>query len=304
MKLFAGSSHLKLAQDIADCLEQPLGNVRRFSFTDGERGIDVRESVLGEDVFVVQTGSWPVNDHLMELLIMIDAFRRAGANSITAVVPWLPYSRKDKKDHRQDPITARLVADMLQTAGVSRVLALDLHADALEGFFRVPVINIKPFDLYAQYLEQQNIDTSQLVVVAPDMGGAKRARRFAERLGAHVVILEKMRQHNSPDSEIMTMIGNVEGKKAMVIDDMTSTGGTLINTAAYLKIRGAVEVDTCVSHAVLADDAHELIANSKIDHFITTDSVPIPEEKRTFNDRMKILSLAPLVAQEIQVLMR
>lgn len=298
MKIFTGSSNPELAQAIAHKMNLSLGDIKRFTFTDGERAIDLRESVLREDVFLIQTGSHPVNDHLMEILIMIDACKRAGARSITAIIPWLPYSRKDKKDHRQDPITGKLVADMLETAGIDRLIALDLHADAIEGFFHVPVINLKAFDLFAKHLEDQQIDTSELVVVAPDMGGAKRARRFAERLSAHVVILEKMRQHNSPDTEIMTMIGDVHNKHAIVIDDMTSSGGTLINTAAFLKSRGARRVDTCISHAILAEQAPERIQASQIDSLITTNSVPIPTEKMA--DNFTILSIADLIAEEIK----
>ncbi|HNT29974.1 MAG TPA: ribose-phosphate diphosphokinase [bacterium] len=298
MKLFSGSSNPQLAEQIAQELQQPLGAVKLLRFSDGEIGVALEEPILRRDVFVIQSCSVPTNDHLMELLIMIDAFRRGGARSITAVVPWLAYSRKEKKDNPQDPISGKLVANLLETAGIDRLIALDLHADAVEGFFDVPVINLSAVSLFAEAL--QGIDHENTVVVAPDMGGAKRARRLAKELEVPVVILEKIRPHNSPHTEVVSMIGDVSDKRAIIVDDIISTGSTLINAANILKDRGANRVDVCITHPILAEDASAMIKQSRIDRFITTDSIPIPEVKRF--DQLQIVSVASLISREISKL--
>ncbi len=296
MKFFSGSSNPELSSSIARHLGCELGKVELLQFSDGEIGVNFKESVLRKDVFLVQSCSIPPNDHLMELLIMVDACRRGGARSITAVVPWLAYSRKEKKDHRYDAISGKLVANLLETAGINRLITLDLHADAVEGFFDVPVVNLSAVDLFAKGLDA--VDTTDTVVVAPDMGGAKRARRLAQALEVPVVILEKIRPHNSPDTEVVSMIGDVTGKRAIIIDDIASTGGTLVNAAKILKERGAKHVDVCITHAIFSDDACQRIEKSHIDHFMITDTIPLRPGASI--SQLKILSVAGMIAEEIK----
>lgn len=298
MMLFPGSSNPKLAREIAKSLEANPGTASILRYSDGEIGVKIDDSFLGRNVYVIQTGAPPINDMLMELLIMVDAFKRGGSRSVTAVVPYLPYSRKEKKDVRQDPISGRLVANLLETAGIDALIALDLHADALEGFFNVPVVNLSPVELFAERLGK--LDLNNTVVVAPDMGGAKRARRLARALEVPVVILEKIRPHDSPESEIMTMIGDVSGKNAVIIDDIVSTGGTLVNAAALLRERGARDIHVCISHALFSDTAPQRIADSAIDRMYITDSLPLSDSVKI--DKLEVVPIAGLIAEEIAAL--
>jgi ribose-phosphate pyrophosphokinase len=296
MKLFAGRSNPELAERLAEQLNVLLSKVDVFEFADGDTGIDVQDDILNEDVFFLQTLSKPVNDHLMEILLFADAMKRGGAASVTAVVPWLAYSRKERRDHRRDPIAARLVSDLLQTAGVQRLITLDLHTTAIEGFFNIPVINCSAVDLFSE--EVRRLGREDVVVVSPDMGGAKRARQLAALLEAQVVILEKYRPLHHPDVEVLTVIGDVTDKDAVIVDDIVSTGGTLTNAAEVLKKRGAKTVDVCVSHAVFAGDAADRLSRISIDKFFVTDSFPISISKQF--EQMEILSIAGLLAREIR----
>jgi ribose-phosphate pyrophosphokinase len=296
MKLFAGRSNLKLAERLADELGLRLSQLDIFEFSDGDTGIDVKEEVMHEDVFFLQTLCRPVNDHLMELLLFADAMKRGAARSVTAVVPWLAYSRKEKRDHRRDPISARLLSNLIEAAGVDRLITLDLHAVAIEGFFNIPVVNCSAAELFVN--EIKALGRQDVVVVAPDMGGAKRARQLAALLDAPVVILEKYRPPNDPNTEVLTIIGDVEGKSAVIIDDIISTGGTLVNAAEVLKSKGAKTIDVCISHAVLAGNATEKLADSAVDTFFFTDSFPIAPDKVI--DRIKIMSIAGILAKEVK----
>ncbi len=299
MKFFAGSSSPKLASSIAHELRTMQGGAELIQFTDGEISVKIIDHVRRRDVYVLQTFNEPVNDKIMELLIMIDAFRRSSPRSITAIIPYLAYSRKEKKDTRHDPISGKLIANLLQQAGITGLITTDLHADAIEGFFDVPVINLSASTLFSDHLRPK-LDISNTVVVAPDMGGAKRARKFARELEVPVVILEKVRPHNSPDSEIVTMIGDVEGKHAIIIDDIVSTGGTLVNAAKLIKERGAKQVDVCITHALLCGSAVDKIQNSVIQTMYITDSVPVPSAKML--DKFEILSIDKMIACEINEL--
>jgi ribose-phosphate pyrophosphokinase len=232
----------------------------------------------------------------MEILLFADAMKRGGAASITAALPWLAYSRKERREHRRDPIAARLVSDLLQTAGVQRLITLDLHTTAIEGFFNIPVINCSAVDLFSE--EVKRLGREDVVVVSPDMGGAKRARQLAALLETQVVILEKYRLPHHPDAEVLTVIGDVTDKNAVIVDDIVSTGGTLTNAVEVLKKRGAKSIDVCVSHAVLAGDAAGRLSQISIDKFFFTDSFPIPSSKRF--EQMEILSIAGLLAREIR----
>lgn len=295
MKLFAGRSNPGLAQQLTDELGASLGELDIYEFADGDTGINVREDILHEDVFFMQTLSKPVNDHLMEILLFADAMKRGGAASITGVIPWLAYSRKEKRDHRRDPISARLISDLLETAGLQRLITLDLHSIAIEGFFNIPVINCSARELFAQKIKE--LGREDMVAVAPDMGGAKRARQLAVLLDAPVVILEKYRPPNDPETEVLAMIGDVADKSVVIVDDIVSTGGTLINAVEVLKNRGAKTVDICVSHAVLAGDAAKNLSRSSIDTLLVTNSFPIPTSKQI--PQMEIISIAGVLAREI-----
>lgn len=296
MKLFAGRSNPELAKRLAKELSVPLGELDIFQFPDGDTGIDVREEILHEEVFFLQTLSKPVNDHLMEILLFADAMKRGGAASITGVIPWLAYSRKEKRDHRRDPISAKLISDLLEMAGLQRLITLDLHSIAIEGFFNVPVANCSAAELFSQKIKE--LGRESVVAVAPDMGGAKRARQLAALIDAPVVILEKYRPPNDPDTEVLTIIGDVADKAAIIVDDIVSTGGTLINAIEVLKKKGARTVDICVSHAVLAGDAAEKLSRSGLDTIFVTDSFPVPSSKQIA--QMEIISIAKLLAREIK----
>lgn len=296
MLLFSGTSNPKLAESIADEVSARFGKIEHLRFSDGEIGMRITDSFLRKHVYAVQSGGDNVNDSLIELLLMIDAFRRGAAKSVTAVIPYLPYSRKEKKDTRQDPISGKLVANLLQTAGIDALISVDLHSDAIEGFFDVPVVNISPVALFARHLRK--IDLANTVIVTPDMGGAKRARSFARELEVPVVILEKIRPHNSPETEVMTMIGDVSSKEAVIVDDIISTGGTLINAAELIRERGAKKIHVCITHPLLCDNAVARIEASSIDTLFVTDTVAIPKEK--LSKKIKVISIASLIATEIQ----
>jgi ribose-phosphate pyrophosphokinase len=296
LTLVSGSSNPGLAQRIADNLECELGRVTLKRFANGETYCRYDESIRGADMFIVQTACDPIDTHLMELLIMIDAARLASAKRITAVIPWYFYARQDKKARPREPITARLVADLLQTAGADRVLTMDLHAGQVQGFFKIPVDHMTAVPLFAQYVRDLNLD-APLAAVSPDTGRAKLAGYFAEMISGDLVILNKVRPaHNQ--AKVSTVIGDVEGKVAVMADDVVDTAGTLVAGAAALKEAGAVKVYACATHGLFNGPALERIADSAIDKLIVTDTVPV--DPLTKPDNVEVLSVAGILAETIR----
>ena len=295
LKVFTGNGHPELAQSVCEYLDIPLGQAEVFKFANDNSFVQIRENIRQRDVFIIQPTCYPVNDNLMELLIMIDAFKRASAGRITAVVPYYGYGRTDKKDQPRVPITARLVADLLTAAGADRLLTVDLHAGQIQGFFNIPVDELTTLPLMGQHFADKELQ--DLVVVAVDIGISKKARDMAERLGAPLAIIEKRRTGNNDKNETMNVIGDVEGKIALTFDDEIDTGGTIVNAAKALSEQGVKEVYACVTHPVLSRNAAELMANSKFKEVVVTDTIPISPEKR--NGKFTVLSVAPLLGEAI-----
>jgi len=295
LKVFTGNGHPELAQSVCEYLDIPLGQAEVFKFANDNSFVQIRENIRQRDVFIIQPTCYPVNDNLMELLIMIDAFKRASAGRITAVVPYYGYGRTDKKDQPRVPITARLVADLLTAAGADRLLTVDLHAGQIQGFFNIPVDELTTLPLMGQHFADKELQ--DLVVVAVDIGISKKARDMAERLGAPLAIIEKRRTGNNDKNETMNVIGDVEGKIALTFDDEIDTGGTIVNAAKVLSEQGVKEVYACVTHPVLSRNAAELMANSKFKEVVVTDTIPISTEKR--NGKFTVLSVAPLLGEAI-----
>lgn len=298
IKIFTGNSHNKLAQDIADILGVPVGKSKVSTFSDGEISVDINETVRGTDVFLVQSTCSPVNNNLMELLIMIDAFKRASAGRITAVMPYYGYARQDRKAKSRDPITAKLVADLLTAAGANRVLTMDLHAAQIQGYFNIPVDHLLGGPLLADYFISKGLeDKDDVVVVSPDLGSVTRARKFADNLHAPIAIIDK-RRPKANVSEIMNIIGEVEGKKCILIDDMIDTAGTITNAANALKDLGAKNVYACCTHGVLSGPAMERINKSAIEELVMLNTIPLDEEKNS--PKIRSISVAPLFAEAIR----
>ncbi|SEF79468.1 ribose-phosphate pyrophosphokinase [Caloramator fervidus] len=297
IKIFTGNSHPELAKEIADILGVPMGNAVVGRFSDGEISVDINETVRGSDVFVVQSTCAPVNDNLMELLIMIDAFKRASAGRITAVIPYYGYARQDRKAKARDPITAKLVADILTAAGADRVLTMDLHAPQIQGYFNIPVDHLLGVPILAKYYKEKNFNEDEVVVVSPDLGSVTRARKFADRLHAPIAIIDK-RRPKANVSEIMNVIGDVKDKYVILVDDMIDTAGTITNAANTLKDMGAKEVFACCTHAVLSGPAVERIEKSAIKELVVLNTIPLPPEKQL--DKIKVLSVAPIFAEAIR----
>jgi ribose-phosphate pyrophosphokinase len=297
LKIFCGNASKELAQKIADKLMIPMGksNVRKFS--DGETGAAIGETVRGNDVFVIQSTSNPCNDNLMELLIMIDALKRASAGRITAVMPYYGYARQDRKVQARDPITAKLVADIITTAGADRVLTMDLHAAQIQGFFNIPVDHLLGIPVLAAYYQKKEFDKSKTVVVSPDLGSVTRTRNFAKKLGIPLGIIDK-RRPEANKAEVMNVIGDVEGKTVIMLDDMVDTAGTIVNAAEALNKLGATDIYVCATHPILSGGATEKIKHSSITEFVFTDTIPIPQEKMA--DNIKVLSIANIFAQAIE----
>ncbi len=294
--LVAGRSNPDLAQRIAERLGSSLANVTLKTFANGETYCRYEDSIRGADVFIIQTASLPVDAHLMELLIMVNAAKLASAKRITAVVPWYFYVRQDKKSRPREPITAKLVADLLQTAGVDRVLTMDLHAGQVQGFFEIPVDHMTAVPMFAQYVRDMGV-TVPLAAVSPDTGRAKMAGKFAEMIGGDLVILNKVRpEHN--EARVSTVIGDVEGRVAVMTDDVIDTAGTLVAGARALKEAGAVAVYACATHGLFNGPALERIAESEIDRLIVTDTVPIDPLSRP--DNVEVLSVAGILAETIR----
>ena len=299
IKIFACNSNKNVAQGIAGCLGIPLGKSDCSKFSDGEIAVSLHESVRGSDCFIVQSTCDPVNDNLMELLIMIDAMRRASAARITAVMPYFGYARQDRKSKPRDPISAKLCADLITTAGADRVLTMDLHANQIQGFFNIPVDHILGVPLLAAYMKEKIGDNSdEFIVVSPDLGSVTRARNFANKIGCGLAIIDKRRQRANV-SEVMNIIGDVKGKKVVLVDDMIDTAGTLCNAAAAIVEKGgATDVYACATHAVLSGPAKERLKDSVINELVFLDTVPISEEKML--DKFTVLPVAPIFAEAIE----
>ncbi|MBK8000346.1 MAG: ribose-phosphate pyrophosphokinase [Verrucomicrobia bacterium] len=294
MKIFSGNSNLPLARSIAASIGIELGKCSVSAFPDGETFVKIDENVRGEDVFVVQSSSPPTNHHLMEMFIMIDALRRASASRITAVLPFYGYARQDRKDQPRVPITAKLVANLIVAAGANRVLAVDLHAQQIQGFFDIPVDHLYASPVMFEYLKAKKLN--DLVVVSPDVGGLKMAHAYSQVLDASLAIVAKRRK-SATEVESVAVIGEIRGKNVLMVDDLTETAGTLTNAAALLRKRGAKKIFACVSHAILSDLGIERLRKSKIDELITTDTVLRPAI-----DGVKIttLSVAGLLGEAIK----
>ncbi|WP_077329947.1 ribose-phosphate diphosphokinase [Virgibacillus siamensis] len=294
LKVLSLNSNRKLAEDIASHIGTTLGECTVSAFSDGEIQINIEESVRGCDVYVVQSTCSPVNTHIMELLIMIDALKRASARSINIVMPYYGYARQDRKARSREPITSKLIADLLETAGANRVITLDLHAPQIQGFFDVPIDHLQGVPILSDYFEAKNFD--DVVVVSPDHGGVTRARKMADRLKAPIGIIDKRRPRPNV-AEVMNIVGNIEGKTAILIDDIIDTAGTITLAANALIENGAKEVYACCTHPVLSGPAIDRINDSKIKELIITNSIPLPEEKQS--DKIKTLSVAPLIGEAI-----
>ena len=291
-KIFAGSSSVDFAQEICKTLDVPVAKADVKRFSDGEISVQIAESVRGRDVFIVQSTGAPSNDNLMELLIMTDALRRSSASSITAVVPYYGYARQDRKAAPRVPITARLVADMYETAGIDRVVTIDLHAGQIQGFFNIPVDNLYGSIIFKEYVQSKNFKNP--VVASPDIGGVARARYFAKQLGLEMVIVDKRRE-KANESEVMNIIGDVEGKDIIIVDDMVDTAGTMVKAAAALKAKGATSVMAIATHGVLSGKAYSNLDNDALDELCISDTlVTKPHESIT------VLSVAPLFAEVIR----
>jgi len=296
LMLFSGRSNPELAEKIAEKLNVSLGEVELKTFANGETYVRYDDSIRGSDAFIIQSGSPPVNDHLLELLIMVQAAKLASAKRITAVVPWYPYSRQDKKSRPREPITARLVADFLEAAGVDRVLTMDLHAGQIQGFFNVPVDHMTALPLFATYFRDKGLFGENVVAVSPDPGRAKMARRFGQMLEADLAIMNKVRPEHDT-AEVSEVIGNVDGKVAIMSDDIIVTGGTLIAGAKALKEAGATEVYACATHGLFPGNAFEKITASELSEVTVTDTVPIDKLNRP--EKIRDVSVSKLLAETI-----
>jgi ribose-phosphate pyrophosphokinase len=296
LKVFSGNAHVGLAGEICAALGVPLGKAEVGRFPDGEVRLQILENVRGADVFVVQPTCRPVNDSLVELLIMLDAFRRASANRITAVIPFYGYARQDRKDRPRVPISSKLVADLLTSAGANRVLTMDLHAGQIQGYFNIPVDHLYATPVTVAYFRKLKLRSP--VVVSPDPGGVERARAFAKRIDGRLAIIDKRRE-DAKTVEVMNVIGDVKGKTCLVVDDMIDTGGTLVRGAQALLDNGACDVYACCTHGVFASNAVEQVCQSSLKQLVTTNSIPLTPEGETCR-KIKVLSVAKLFADAIR----
>ena len=295
LRIFTGNANPDLAREIAAYLGTTVGDSVVNRFNNGEIQVMINESVRGKDIFIVQPTCGPiVNDNVMELLIMADAFKRASANHITAVIPYYGYARQDRKARGREPITAKLMADLLETAGITRVVTIDLHAAQIQGFFNIPFDHMPGGPLLAEYIKEKKLDN--MVVVSPDLGGVSRARGFAEMLNAPMAIIDKRRPEPGV-AEVMNLIGNVEGKNCIMVDDMVDTAGSLNEGARALKKFGANEIYACCTHPILTDPALSRIAQSDITELVVTNTIPLAPSKK--HPKIKVLSIAPILAETI-----
>ncbi|GGE21833.1 ribose-phosphate pyrophosphokinase [Marinithermofilum abyssi] len=294
LHVFSCNSNPELAKAIADHIGVPLGDAEVGKFSDGEIHVKLNESVRGSDVYVIQSTCHPVNQHLMELLVMVDALKRASARTINVVIPYYGYARQDRKTRARDPITSKLVANLIETAGTDRVITMDLHAQQIQGFFDIPVDHLLGVPILGEYFKKKNLD--DVVVVSPDHGGVIRARKLAERLESPIAIIDKRRPEPNV-AEVMNIIGDVKGRRAIIIDDIIDTAGTITLAANALLDYGAKEVYACCTHPVFSGPAIQRIKESKIKEMVVTNTIPLGEEKQL--DKIKILSVAPLIGEAI-----
>ncbi|RTZ60275.1 MAG: ribose-phosphate pyrophosphokinase [Gammaproteobacteria bacterium] len=292
--LIGGSSHPTLNKQISEILGIPLTDTLVTRFSDGEIRVQINESVREKRVFVIQSLCHPANDNIMEALLLVDAAKRASAKEVTLVIPYYAYARQDRKDQPRVPISAKVLANLIESVGTDRIIAVDLHAEQIQGFFNIPVEHITAIPLFAEYLQNQNIE--DLVIVSPDAGGAKRASKLAKKLGAEIAIIYKMRPR--PNAvEVFDVIGNVEGKNCVIIDDIVDTAGTLVAAAEMLLSKGAKSVRACITHGVLSGPAVERINNSKLTELVITDSIPTGNKEIKIK---KVLPIAPIIAEVIR----
>ena len=296
LKVFAGTAHEQLARDVCSYLNISVGESNVFKFSNDNTFVQMRENVRQRDVFLIQPFAYPVNDRIMELLIMLDAAKRASAGRITAVIPYYAYGRTDKKDQPRVPITARLVADLLSVAGADRVLTVDLHAGQIQGFFNIPVDELTGLPLLSRYFADKALEN--VVVVAVDIGISKRARDMAAKIGAPLAIIEKRRMGNADSTESLNIIGDVAGKTAITFDDEVDTAGSLTNAVDALREAGVGDVYACCTHAVLSGPGASRVEQSSIKELVVTDTLPLPSEKR--NGKITVLSVAPLLGEAIR----
>ncbi|MCM8819345.1 MAG: ribose-phosphate pyrophosphokinase [Candidatus Omnitrophica bacterium] len=293
--IFSGNSNKKLAEDICRNLKKTLGKILVSRFRDGEIQVRIEENVRGKDVFIIQSTSHPVNEYLMELLIILDALKRASAQRITAVIPYFGYARQDRKDQPRVPITAKLVANLLTVAGANRVLTLDLHAGQIQGFFDIPLDHLYAINVFFNYFSKKNI--KNLAIGSPDVGGIKMARAYAKKFGADLAIVDKRR--NTPTStEVMHILGEIKGKNVILVDDIISTGSSLVEAAKALREAGAEKIYAAVTHGVLSDNAVEKLENSFIDLLVITNSINLPKEKQS--KKIEVVSVGKLFAEAIK----
>ncbi|MGM0501100.1 MAG: ribose-phosphate diphosphokinase [Bacillota bacterium] len=295
LKVLTGNSNPELAQKIADCLNIDLVDSTVNRFSDGEIGVEINESVRGDHVFVIQPTCPPVNENLMELLIMIDALKRASAGEITAVTPYYGYARQDRKAKARDPITAKLVSNLLSKAGIDRIVAIDLHARQIQGFFDIPVDNLLGAPLLSNYFVEKDLD--DVIVVAPDIGGVKRARDFSEKLNTSIAIIDKRRPAANV-SEVMNIIGDIKGKNVILVDDMIDTAGTITQAAQAMSDQGAKDIYATCTHPLFSGPAMSRLKESPIKELVVTDTILMPEDKEI--DKLTTLSVAPLIASAIE----
>lgn len=296
IRIFSGNANIALAKNICDNLGVALGNANVTTFSDGETRVEINENVRGMDVFIIQSTCSPVNVTCMELLIMIDALKRASADRITAVIPYYGYSRQDRKVAPRAPISAKLLADLITTAGANRVLSIDLHAGQIQGFFNIPVDNLFATPVLLEYMKKNYTDNT--VVVSPDTGGVERARAFGKRLGASLAIIDKRREGPN-EAQVMNIIGSVEGKRVIILDDMIDTAGTVVQAANALKKAGALQVSVCCTHPVLSGPALDRLEGSDIKEIIVTDTIPLTDRAKTI-DRIKVLSVSGLLSEAVR----
>ena len=302
IKLFSGTAHPEFAERISKELNVPLSDVKRYRFSDGEIGVSLNEPVRGADVFIIQPTCTPANENIMELLIMADAMKRASAHYVNAVIPYYGYARQDRKAKPREPITAKLVANLLTHGGIDRVITADLHTGQLQGFFDIPVDHLTGMNLLAAYFKtflSNELKENKVVVVSPDTGGVTRARRFAVMLNTDIAIVDKRRSYDvANESEVIDIVGNIRGRIAILVDDMIDTAGTICHAADALKERGSEKIFACATHAVLSGPAIERINTSEIEKLICSDTIPITPEK--FSSKIKQLSIAPSFAEAIK----
>ena len=294
LQIFTCNSNPELAQEIADHIGVPLGDAEVGRFSDGEIHVKLNESVLGSDMYVIQSTCHPVNQNLMELLVMVDALKRASARTINVVIPYYGYARQDRKTRARDPITAKLVANLIETAGADRIITMDLHATQIQGFFDIPVDHLLGVPILSKYFVEKQLD--EVVVVSPDHGGVIRARKMAERLGAPIAIIDKRRPEPNV-AEVMNIVGDVRGRTAIIIDDIIDTAGTIMLAADALIEHGAKEVYACCTHPVFSGPAIERIQKANIKEMVVTNTIPLTPEKQL--DKVRVLSVSPLIGEAI-----